>query len=256
MRTCSGSNITYKPNGSLVGVRELDNSPNDKASRIAMSDGFVPSNEHPSLVPHPVGVVVFAVVVNRTTRIHDVSLDQLRQIYQGRVTNWKEVGGQDLPISLVSRGSESGTRGVFETKILNASEKPVSSNDCMKKDRDPTALVVRCERPDTESLLQEVDKIEGAIGYAETAAAARFPDVDRVQLDGRNPDIEAVKLSPNPYMFYTVEYFYSYGQPERNTFVSAFLKYMDSDTAKNILRRGGYTPCVDGQQDLTNTLCH
>ncbi len=170
-------------------------------------------------------------------------------IQPARLDGKPPVGGPDLRISIVSRGSESGTRRAFEKTVLRYGEPAVSSDDCVTKDR-PTSdsMVVRCERGNADSLLQEVNNIPGAIGYAERSAVAKFSDVHGVQRNGRDADIEAVKQ--NAYPFFEVEYFYTYGEPQGNTLISAFLKYLNSGTAKNILRRDGYTPCLDGQSNL------
>lgn len=254
--SCSGADITVTPTGSLVGVRELASeglaSSEVRSSRIAVSDGPA-SGEYQSLVPRPIAVGVFAVAVNRASDVFELSQQEIQDIYRGVITNWNQVGGRDQRISLVSRGSESGTRRAFEKTVLGAGEPAVSSNDCINKDRAPDSPIVRCERGNTESLLQEINRIPGAIGYAEKSAVAKFSDVRGVQLNGREADIEAVKQ--NAYPFFEVEYFYTYGEPQADTLISAFLDYLSSGTAKNILRRDGYTPCLDGENNLMGTLC-
>lgn len=145
------------------------------------------------MVPHPIAVAIVAVTVNEAAEIRELTSDQLRGIYRGDYTNWSQLGGRDQRISIVSRGSESGTRRAFETQVLQDQEPPVSSNDCLNKDRDEDAPVIRCEVGDTTTLLQEVDRIPGAIGYAEMSTATTYDNVERVELNGRDPDIETVK---------------------------------------------------------------
>jgi phosphate transport system substrate-binding protein len=252
-KTCAHAQIDVQGVGSLEGILDLANSqPADRATLIAVSDGRAPE-ESSALTARPIGIVVFAVVVNKRTGITQLTLDQLRGIYHGRYRNWKQLGGRDQPISIVSRDSQSGTRRAFEARILNGTEPAVSSNDCRRKDRDAAAVVVRCERRTTVDLLSAVNSIPGAIGYAEATASSGYDDVDRVQLDGRDPDSNLVLQGK--YSFWTVEYFYTYGPPEPGTLLSAFLEYMNTDTAQNTLRRLGDVPCVDRQQDLTSTLC-
>ena len=57
------------------------------------------------------------------------------------------------------------------------------------------------------------------------------------------------------YPFWTVEYLYTYGTPAPGTLAAAFLAYMNTDTAKDVLRSGDYTPCADRGQSLMSTLC-
>src|SRR4029077_1613916 len=98
------------------------------------------------------------------------------------------------------------------------------------------------------------NQIQGAIGYAEAAAAATYPNVNLVQLDGSSPDIHRVQDKTYPYS--AVEYFYTYGQSSPSALRSAFLRYMDSEAAaKNILRRDGITPCVDESQTPAASPC-
>ena len=222
-----------------------------------MSDGPAPPASDANLDPHPVGVVIFAVVVNRATGVHDLTTEQIQAIYQGKFTNWKQVSpdAADLPISLVSRTSGSGTRRAFEMKVLKGGFEPqVSSYDCVHKNAVADSAVIRCEQNTTEQQLQQINQIQGAIGYAEASAAAIYPNVNLVQLDGSSPDIHRVQDKTYPY--WAVEYFYTYGQSSPSVLRSAFLKYVDSEAAaKNILRRDGITPCVDGSQSLTASLC-
>lgn len=249
---CAATEIRVDGNGSGQGVRSLLDHGQEDPSRLAVSDGPAPNKREP-LVEHPVGVVIFAVFVNRGTGIHELSVDQLRGIHSGSYTNWKQLGGNDQKISIVSRDSESGTRRTFESQVLKTPEKALSSDDCETKNRDPESPVIRCEMRTTTQLLDEVRSTPGAIGYAELSNAARYTDVHRIQVDGADADIESIKQRRYP--FWTVEYLYTYGTPESSTALSAFLAYLDADAAKNILRSHGHVPCVDRQEDLTKTLC-
>ncbi|MGX7829363.1 PstS family phosphate ABC transporter substrate-binding protein [Actinokineospora sp. 24-640] len=253
---CPEASVRVEGRGSLDGVRELDTQgrgdPAQRERRLAMSDDPLPG--FPNLKPYPIGVVAFSVVVNKTAGVTELSQAQLRQIFDGTITDWSQLGGPDLPISIVSRNSGSGTRQAFENKVLKTQEPAVSSADCAS--RAPlagAARVLRCERDSTAALLGEVERIPGAIGYADTTATAEHPHVARVRLDGREPDIDSVVRTDYP--FWTVEYFYSYGTPEPGGLVDLLLKHMETDAAKNILRREGYVPCVDGGVDLRGDLC-
>jgi phosphate transport system substrate-binding protein len=255
---CPRAKVTVDATGSIRGLDELNRAgkadPGVSGTRVTMSDGLAPRSEFSPLRGHPVGVLVFAVVVNRQAGMpSSLTSQQLQAIYRGEVGNWRQVGGPDLPISLVSRGAESGTRGAFETKVLHAAEPGVSSNDCQHRDRDQGARTLRCEVPDTRSVLEKVDAIPGAIGYADARQATKYLNVNRIQLDGADPDIERVKQGQYP--FAEVEYLYTYGLPAGDSPAATFLSFLNADTAKNILRSEGYTPCVDRQEDLSATLC-
>lgn len=221
--------------------------------QIAMSDGPAPAG-YQALTGHPVAVIIFAVVVNRSDGVFNLSVAQLRDIFDGRVTNWRELGGADLPVRIVARVAGSGTRRAFDTTILGGKAEPAfSSYNCVTKNAVPSSAVTKCEVTDTGTLLERVNAIPGAIGYAQISDAASYQNVERVTIGGADADFGAVQ--GREYPFWTVEYLYTYGTPPRGSLASAFLSYLGTDTAKDILRSQAYTPCVDRGQTLTATLC-
>jgi phosphate transport system substrate-binding protein len=255
--SCSSSTVGVNPSGhetgSNAGVLDLATKgrtdPAARTGQLAMSDGR--ASGYPDLVEHPIAVVIFSVVVNKGTGIHSLTTDQLKGIYSGQLTNWAQLGGRNVPISVVSRGTESGTRSTFDQKVLDGAEPPASSYNCTARDpKLPSSPVTRCELSSTESLLDQVNSIPGAIGYAEkspTSAAqpARYQQVDQVQLNGRDAAPDSVKN--HQYPFWAVEYFYTYGAPAGDVLLSAFLDYLASDPAKTRMQNYGHIPCTDSQ---------
>jgi phosphate transport system substrate-binding protein len=215
-----------------------------RAEDLVMSDGPVPAAVDPSLTGHPVAIVIFGVVVNRAAGVHSLTVGQLAGIWNGTYTNWSEVGGADLPIDIVSRNTDSGTRATFDHKILHAqTELGPSSQSCTSKDLNPAIPVIRCEKASTSQLLQTVNEVKGAIGYAEAAEAVAYGNIDVIQLDGRDPTSAAVKNEQYP--FWAVEYLYTYGVPQPGSPLSAFIGYMGTDAAASILQSPdwGAIPC-------------
>jgi ABC-type phosphate transport system substrate-binding protein len=231
--------------------------PQAAASQLAMSDGSAPSG-YPSLVAHPVGVIAFTVVVNKQAGVFKLTTAQLRQIYQGTISKWSQLGGADLPISIVSRDPESGTRLTFDQKILGRPELAFSSYDCRHKVANPGSPVISCEEPSTTVLLQNVARIPGAIGYAQAADAAAFGsiNVQPAEIDGLSADVGAIGNGPGKYHFWTVENLYSYGSPPAASLSAAFLGYLDSYAAKDILRGQGHKPCTDQELGQVQAFCH
>ncbi|HTU73265.1 MAG TPA: substrate-binding domain-containing protein [Trebonia sp.] len=222
------------------------------AVQIAMSDGPAPPGYH-GLVRHPVAVIVFAVVVNKSTGVFNLTTAQLSGIFHGTITNWRQVGGASLPISIVARTSGSGTRNTFDTKVLGgASEPPASSFNCVSKNELPSSPVIRCEEPTTGTLLQRVNSIPGAIGYAQISDAASFLNVEPVKINASDPDIGDVKAGKYPY--WTVEYLYTNGKPRAGSLIAAFLSYFGTDNAENLLLNAAYTPCGTTQPEVAR-LC-
>jgi phosphate transport system substrate-binding protein len=251
---CRQAVINVSGIATFNGLNAVDNSgPSIRGDvQVAMSDGPAPSG-YPALIGHPIAVILFAVVVNRGVGVYNLTVNQLREIYSGAITNWHQVGGPDLPIRIVSRTAGSGTRRAFDDNVLGVDEPGFSSYNCISKDAVPSAAVIRCEVGDTSTLLQRVSQIQGAIGYAQTSDAAAYPAVASVTINGWDPDISAVQRGDYP--FWTVEYLYTYGIPTPGSLAASFLSFMDSDAAKDTLRSDDYTPCVDRGVSLLNTLC-
>ena len=240
---CTHADITIAANGSRSGVRSLNEMDAKAADKvIAMSDG--PAEDAPNLRGEPVAVVVFAVMLNRAADVTALSTTQLREIYSGKITNWKQVGGRDLPIRMVSRvGPDSGSRRVFREKVLGGDQElGISSDDC-RRDDDAIAKYHRCEVGTTEELLTRVNEIDGAIGYAELGGARKFPEIAVATVDNVVPDPS--KVASGSYKFWEVEHAYTYQVPEAGSLTAAFLDYLRSSPARPVLERSGLVPCGD-----------
>lgn len=254
---CPSSVVRVNPGGSTIGslgaASDLEDSGSSAAFRAAhmvISDGAVPRAEYPALAGHPVAIVIFAVVVNRASGVSSLTVSQLAGIWTGRYTNWRQLGGASLPIDIVSRNTDSGTRATFDHKILRmTTEIPQSSQSCTSRDLIPSSPVIRCEKASTGQLLEAVNAIPGAVGYAEAHVAeqdqaAKYPNLDVMLLGGRDPSAEAVNAGPDSYPFWAVEYVYTYGTPPPGSLLAAFLAYMSTDAAKSRLQSDGEIPCT------------
>jgi phosphate transport system substrate-binding protein len=222
-------------------------------TQMAMSDGPAPPGYPATLVGHPVAVILFAVVTNKKDNIYNLTTAQLRDIWQGKITNWDQLHGPDLAIKIVARTTASGTRRAFDQNILGGAEPPFSSYNCVTKNAVPAAKVIRCEVSDTDTLLQRVNSIPGAIGYAQISDASNYPNVAPIKINGWDASLGAVQMGS--YRYWTVEYLYTAGTPAAGSLAADFLGYMDSVASDDILRTNEYTPCIDQTESLMKTLC-
>jgi phosphate transport system substrate-binding protein len=117
-----GVNITVSESGSGNGAKSLINGTCD----IATMSRFMKDEEFKAAVEKgvfPVATVVsvdgIAVIVHPSNPIQGLSVDQIRDIYTGKITNWKQLGGPNVAIVLISRDTNSGTYESFETLVLN-----------------------------------------------------------------------------------------------------------------------------------------
>lgn len=119
MQTNNNVNITVQGGGSAVGIQ----SANSGAAQIGMADLVNLPEEAKALTATEVARDGIAVVVNPQNNITELTTDQVRDIFNGKITNWKEVGGSDAPITVVSREAGSGTRSSFEEILTNVNLK-------------------------------------------------------------------------------------------------------------------------------------
>jgi ABC-type phosphate transport system substrate-binding protein len=252
---CRDAHITVTGNASFNGLDNLTPASQNGTPgsvQIAMSDGPAPAG-FDKVNGHPVAVVLFAVVVNMHADVLNLTTAELRGIFSGTITNWQQVGGARLPVRIVARTSGSGTRRAFDSKVLGGSEPEPSSYDCVTKGAAPASPVVRCEVDTTTTLLKRVNAVPGAIGYAQITDATAYGNVKSVEINGWDANIGTVQRGSYPY--WTVEYLYTNGLPPAGSLTAAFLSYMNSDTAENILRANNYTPCNDRQETQVAALC-
>ncbi|GAA3899772.1 substrate-binding domain-containing protein [Streptomyces lacrimifluminis] len=243
---CPGSDVTVETHGSTAGIRALDAAGAKAASSggspsvIAFSDGPKP-NGYAELRENPVAVSVFTLVVNDRVAVRDLSLAEVRRIYQGEIRNWEVVGGPDLPILLVSRDANSGTREVFQRQVLKRNEPANSSRDCRTKD-DSDATVIRCELDSTAQVLSTVARLSGAIGYSEPRSASATKGLHALRIDGQAASIETVDTSGYPYR--EIEYAYTYGRPPADSLAVSFVNYVTRGAGQDVVRDQGHFPCL------------
>ncbi len=203
---CTSATITVNGGGSGAGRTQVE------AGSVGIGNSDVPASAtQADLVDHQVAVVIFGVLVNNDAGVTNLTTAQLQGIYAGTTTNWKDVGGKDLPIVVVSRPSGSGTRATFAQYVLGKNEK-VTGPDHLTNDT--TGIVI-----------QEVNQTSGAIGYVTTGQVAAGGTATIVSIDGVAPS--AANVENNTYKFWNIEHMFTKGTP--NALAQALLDYMDSD---------------------------
>lgn len=131
------------------------------------------------LVENPVAVDGIVICVDGANTVTELTLQQLREIYTGRITSWNEVGGAELPVVTVGREAGSGTRDAFE-ELLGISGQCVYAN----------------EMDSAGAVLARVSRTPGAIGYLSLDGA---DDTIRIMaLDGTVPDAESIRSGAYP----------------------------------------------------------
>ncbi|GAA3888929.1 PstS family phosphate ABC transporter substrate-binding protein [Streptomyces sedi] len=244
-RTCPDATIAVETRGSSDGLTELESAGRDhergRPPMLAFSDGPKPE-DHPLLLPRPVALSLFTLVVNEEAGVLDLTPEQLRSVFDGTYTNWSQLGGEDMPIRVVGRDDGSGTRRVLQHQVLAGDREPGSTSDNCR-DRDPGAPVTRCERRSTPEVLDAVTETPGAIGYAELGAALNREELPRLRLSGHEASTETADHGAYP--FWETELAYTYGELDADSLAASFLRYLTKDVGRDLIRAQGHRPCTE-----------
>ncbi|MFF0726113.1 substrate-binding domain-containing protein [Streptomyces sp. NPDC004134] len=239
--------------GSTDGVTDLDAAGADAeipvgeglGDHLAFTDGLA-SAGHPRLIPRPVAFSVFTLVVNKDAGVENLTLDQIRDVFAGRVRNWTELGGDDVPVHLVNREPGSGTRGTLVEKVLDGKEPPqFTETDCAALE---ARRYGRCEVSSTDTMLAATADKAGAVGYSEAAGVdghRAAGELVKLKIDGREPTAAGVEDADYPY--WQTEFAYTYGEPPAGSIAAAFLNFLTQQTGRDILRDQGHGLCSEAQ---------
>lgn len=162
--------ITVQGGGSSVGIKSVQ----DGTADIGTSSKDLKDNESAGLTQYEIGKDGIAVVVNSQNSVSGLTLEQVKGIFAGNITNWKEVGGADAQINVVVREDGSGTRDAFQEIVLGKLDNGTKVS--FKKD----AIV----QSSTEAVQQTVVQDPNAIGFISFAAVK---DAKALQIDNVAP---------------------------------------------------------------------
>lgn len=213
--------VTVNGGGSGEGLKQVADGAVDIGDSDVFAEEKLDADAAAKLVDHEVCTITMAPVVNASNKVTDLSTDDLIGIFTGKITNWKDVGGDDMDIVLVTRPSSSGTRALFKTWALNGEEE--ASNEALETD-------------DSGTLLQTVEQNEGAIGYVALSYLVNNDAVKTVSIDGVEPNLE--NTYNGTYKVWGYEHMYTGGEGSEQA--QAFINYMMGDTFADQLESLGY----------------
>lgn len=173
-----GVSIEVQQLGSSAGIKNAI----DGTSQIGMASRDLKDEEKQAgLKETEIALDAIAVVTNKSNEVKNLTVDQIKDIYTGKITNWKEVGGKDAPIVVVSREDGSGTRGAFE-EIVGF---------------EPQELVQDAQISDgSGNIKSTVEGNENAIGYISSSYVD--DKVNQLKVDDQELTVENVKAKKYP----------------------------------------------------------
>ena len=178
-------NVSVVGNGSGNGIKALLDGLADIAdSSRWMSETEIKSAISKGFFPFPVVVAYDAIapIVNSDNPVRNLSLDQLQEIYEGKITNWSQVGGPDMSIVVVTRDNSSGTFEVWAEKVMRGA---------LVK---PGALTVASNA----EVIRSVSGNKRAIGYVGLGYLESSPNISEVAISGMKANIEAARSGTYP----------------------------------------------------------
>lgn len=199
--------ITIDAGGSGEGLKQVSEGTVDIGNSDVAAEDKLDETAAKELVDHQVCVVTMAPIVNKDVAeagVKSLTKEQLISIFTGKTTNWKDVGGPDEDIVLVTRPESSGTRATFQKYALDGNEE--ASNTSMETD-------------DSGVLLTNVKSTNGAIGYVALSYLTGDAGVETVAIDDVEPTLE--NTYSGKYPVWTFEHMYTKGEP--NEVTKAFL---------------------------------
>ncbi len=206
------SNIVVQGGGSGTGLSQVQAG----AVEIGTSDVFAETQkgiDAKKLQNHLVAVVGIVPIVNKSAGVSNLSKQQLSDIFTGKITNWKQVGGKNQTITVINRSKGSGTRGTFEGLILNG-KKPIQAQ----------------EQDSNGTVRKIVSSTPGTISYI-SFPYANDENIQKLSIDGIKPTNKNVET--NRWHLWSYEHIYTKGKPNKN--VQKFIDYMLGSKVQNDL---------------------
>lgn len=229
MKTNKKARIAVTGGGSGVGIASLIN----KTADIAMASRNIKSSEVEALKKEGINVeeVVLGydgitVIINHGNHIKNLDKKTLAGIFAGEITNWKELGGDDAKIVVLSRDSSSGTHAYFKEEILRGGD----SKSVVEYGQDTLYM------PSNQAILQEIAKSKYAIGYI--GMGYMNDTVDSLAVDGVKPTFETVADKTYPI---AREVFW-YVDSARDGVTKEVVDFAVSSKGQEIVKEEGFVP--------------
>lgn len=219
----SGTGIAAMINGT-VDIANASRQVSKEETNAARANGFSPTE-------FVVGRDAIAIVAHPSNPVDGLTLQQLADIYTGKITNWRQVGGEDLPIVLLSRESNSGTYVYFLENVIRAGTGNKSALFS------PETLLM----PSSEGISTEIRQNPNAIGYDGLGYVTRDQKVLAVARDSSRPYVKPSVETVNSGEYPISRPLYMYTPREPDGQVKAYLDWIMHD-GQTVVSQLGFVP--------------
>lgn len=226
MAANEGVTITVQGGGSGQAIKSL----NEEIAQIGALSRDVKDEEKADVgEEYVIAKDGVAVVVHKDVKVDDLTIDQIKDIYTGKITNWKDVGGEDIDISVVSREEGSGTRGAF-TEITGVLEKDDAGEEV---DKTTDKAIVQ---PSTGAVMETVSTTPNSIGYVSLEAVT--DEVKTLKVEGveisKDTVLDGTYKIARPFIYVT--------PAEADPAAQAFIDWVMSDEGQKLIEENGFIP--------------
>ncbi|MDP4093877.1 MAG: phosphate ABC transporter substrate-binding protein [Bacillota bacterium] len=210
----SDAQIQVQGGGSGTGLTQVSTGAADIGDSDLFAEEKLPADQAKGLTDHKVCVVGFAAVVNSDVTVDSLTQQQLIDVFTGKVTNWKDLGGADEAITIINRPTSSGTRATFKKYALKGAEE--ATGKALNEDSSGTVR-------------QMVAQTKGSISYL----ALSYIDSSIKALKFEGVEANADNITSGKYPIWSYEHMYTKG--DATGLAKAFLDYMMSDDVQKTL---------------------
>ena len=215
--------ISGSGNGSGTGLTSVASGTVTIGNSDVFAETKLDESQAKNLVDHEVAVVGMGPVVSKNVKVDDLTLEQLKGIFSGQITNWKEVGGEDATIVVLNRKAGSGTRATFEAAVFGSEANEFKGDAELDKSGD---------------VQTQLASTDNAISYLDFS---HFDDskFNAIKVEGVEP--KSKNVCDDSFKIWATEHMYCAKDADDAT--RAFLKFMLSKKVQgSLVEQQGFIP--------------
>lgn len=227
------ANVNVQGGGSGTGLNQVLQGSVDIGNSDIFAEDKLSAADAKKLSDHKVCVIGFSIVTSKDVTVKSLTKAQVQDIFQGKITNWSQVSGPNLPINIINRPSSSGTRATFFKTVMEG-----------KNEKEGLGTI----QDASGSVKTAMQSTKGAISYLALSYLTEDvkKDINMVQLDG--VDATNDNIISGKYKFASYEHMYTNG--EAKGVAKAFIDYVMSSDNKDLVKKLGYIPTSDMKVQL------